>query len=300
MKEFFQVLGRHKLRHSTSSVTTEMLKDMNKSMMIENTNLELKKTDFAKDEDQRNLIKLLLNSTIGKFASRPRVNTKFVNSKKEFYDVLCTEDVCLAEVLGDVAKLTVKERKKIYSSKGSMVITAYITARTRIMLHKYVMLIANSGYSLYYTDCDSLFFSGPKNQKVPLPVGTSFGDFKEVYKNIVSFSCVGRKRYCVTINEENKKKSVKKISGLALDSMMTKEEVTEETFQDFIQGLEENEIVTKPVLQPKKRRRKNIPEKILIPHKFSNKSLVERKALQRLPTFDTKRIITKPWGYTVY
>ena len=210
LKEFFQVLGRHKLRHSTSSVTTEMLKDMNKSMMIENTNLELKKTDFAKDEDQRNLIKLLLNSTIGKFASRPRVNTKFVNSKKEFYDVLCTEDVCLAEVRGDVAKLTVKERKKIYSSKGSMVITAYITARTRIMLHKYAMLIANSGYSLYYTDCDSLFFSGPKNQKVPLPVGTSFGDFKEVYKNIVSFSCVGRKRYCVTINEENKKKSVKK------------------------------------------------------------------------------------------
>ena len=116
----------------------------------------------------------------------------------------------------------------------------------------------------------------------------------------MSFSCVGRKRYCVTINDENRKKSVKKISGLALDSMMTKEEVTEETFQDFIQGLQENEIITKPVLQPKKRRRKNIPEKMLISHKFSNKSLVERKALQRIPTFDTKRIATKPWGYTVY
>ncbi len=57
LKDFFQVLGRHKLRHSISSVTTEMLKDINKSMMIENTNLELKKTDFARDEDQRNLIK---------------------------------------------------------------------------------------------------------------------------------------------------------------------------------------------------------------------------------------------------
>lgn len=269
-------------------------------MGFENTNLELKVDDFSHNPDLRLQFKLILNSMLGKLAQKPsNEETTIVNSNEQLQEILKKSEVtninCVNE---DFCEVRYKQegKKAAIDKKGNCIAYAFITARTRIYLHSNLMLLHRRGFKLYYTDCDSIIFSGNQKQRdLPLPLGIAFGDFKaELGENvdIHDFSCLGRKQ--LQIQYAKRTQSVPslqflyKIKGLSLDSKQAQEQVKEHfpTAETTKQAFQSDLKI--PVPQIRRINNKTTKQTFC---------LSTRSACQRKVVVDDQNLYTIPWGY---
>ena len=164
----FQYSG---LPTSSENENRTLVSRVNEKMSFSNTPLELKPEDFYAKPALRQQFKMILNSMLGKLAQQShKENGQFVSSADELQKLLKTRNITNVNITNEdfchvnlEATTTFGEVNK----KGNCIVYAFITARTRILMHTNLMKLQNQGYDIFYTDCDSIIFSSKKNPFLP-------------------------------------------------------------------------------------------------------------------------------------
>lgn len=273
------------------------VEEINTKMGFSGSKLELKIEDFSSDPDLRQQFKVILNSMLGKLAQQsPQETSQFVTSQRELRELMKNHDITNVNIAAnEFCHLSVQSKKPFdVNKKGNCVVYAFITARTRILMHQHLMALQKAKFSLYYTDCDSLIFVGEKTASLPLPIGFAFGDFKEELgfgTEIQSFSCTGRKQYRLAYtrkgNRNREEEVLFKIKGISLTSQLAKKRVLDQfpTPDVLAQDIE----AKKKICIPQVRRVKNSFRKQMFHINVDS-------SCQRKCTND-QALCTLPWGY---
>ncbi len=265
-------------------------------MGFSGTNLELKLEDFSNDPALRKQFKIIMNSMLGKLAQEiTKEKGQFVSSKKELDDLMKTHNITNVNLTSNTFCHVNVEAKKVnqFNKKGNCIVYAFITARTRIFMHQHMTNLQKCGFKLFYSDCDSIIFSGKKDTSPSLPIGFAFGEFKaELGLNTVikSFSCLGRKQFRLEYfkKETKEKEIIFKLKGISLESKIAKQEVLDKFPKPH--ALAEAILSKKKICIPQVRRIQNSYRKQLF-HVTSNCSS-QRKC------GGDDHLTTYPWGFT--
>ena len=262
-------------------------------MNFHGTNLELQRNDIESNSHKRKLYKRFMNSCIGKFAQQKQFpETKFVRSAEEIDKILedgeiITDFNTIGESVCRVETEPGSEKKcNRFDRKANPIITAFVTALSRIDMHKNIVLLVEKGFTPLYTDTDSLIFFGPTEKNIPLATSPILGDFKEEFnKTLRSFCCIGKKNYAVTMaSEKNMEETVLKVRGLSFHSKTASNKICFNDFKKFLSRQSE----TLPVIpQTHLKLKKN-------PHSVSKEVRHMRIATQ----LNFGRVLTKSINYT--
>ncbi len=296
--DYIRVLAYFKIKYSERPKSSEELKILNEKMAFKGTPLELKMSDFEKKDSLRQHFKLLLNSALGKLAQKPFSHKiSYVKSQEELWKLFEEEDIeNVSAISEDICQISIRESekgKKKPNFRTNCILYAFITARSRIRLHKSIMTLQQNKFHVYYCDCDSIFFSGPKNVTPPLVISPAFGDFKnEVPEDstITNFSCLGRKHYQIISKKEGEKEGTAafKIRGISLQSDIALQKVS----KDY--PLKPPHDKSVPLLVPQVR--KVHPSPLTTASKSRQISMSRNIICQRKVMIDNRRK-TYPWGY---
>ena len=262
-------------------------------MGFENSRLQLEKNDFKDEPDRREHIKLLLNSSLGKFnQTSQNVSTKFIRSAGEMDNLFQNhaEDIIdFIDINSTVCQVNLRSNFPSKNRRTNPIILAFITAKTRIFLHQQIVKLTKANMLPYYTDTDSILFTAKTNVRPPLEFGLGFGNFKHELgekSTIKKFHAYGRKNFFIAYeNEHSKKESLlTKIAGMTLNSQLAKGE-----FKKLV--VEKNPKLAQIRNVFKQQLRMTIP-------------VVQRVTLnnveyrcERKVDKNSDNLITKPWGY---
>ncbi len=272
---------------------TLFLRQLNETMEFTNTNLELEVEDFNDNEGVRQHIKLLLNSALGKFNQKNHnIKCKFVKSADELEDLFRQKysEILSFNEMDSVCQVSLKDNFPLKKRQANPTILAFITANARIFLHKQIMQLVDSQFQPFYTDTDSILFSGPKHCAPPLNFGFAFGDFKhELGENskILEFKCNGRKNFSLRYETETGKEFVDvKVAGMTLSSKISQEE---------LEKLNGNENAVK-ITQVRHTCKAKFHKRVPIVQKHSMNTIVSEKC-QRIVNENSDILSTYPFGY---
>ncbi len=214
------------------------LNEINERLQFFKTPLELKPSDFEENPRLREHFKLMLNAGLGKLAQRKKKSKNFFVSEAEEISQISNEEEILNifDISDSLCHISTSAKKSdvalsnlgilSQNENSNPILYAFITARTRILLHQNIMKLCEKNFTVYYCDCDGLFFTGKKGQPLPLDIGACFGQFRAQFGkdcSIQSFVSHGRKNYKICLLENGKVSSIFKLSGLSLDSELAKE-----------------------------------------------------------------------------
>lgn len=259
--------------------------------------------DIEPNLRKRNFYKLMSNALFGKFlqtTNKPRV--KYLNSQEElqqlFYsgvdinDISCiNENLCLASVKLNEQRLPANRSQNVY-------IGSQITAYAREVIYKHLQTIAEvPGVTIYQIECDSLFFSLPKNHFCPLILSPCLGDFKNIYDGeTTGFYSLGNKQYNLNYEskETNTLNSVFKISGLCLKNRHELEKVNDKTFESFLNDYVSGEIRNTIFFQSKTFN--DLKEFKVLNHQ-QKYTLTNKLSRKRFFNVFNERLISYPFGF---
>ncbi len=270
-----------------------------------NTPFELKSSDFQEDKRLRHHYKLMLNAGLGKLAQRQKQSRSFFATTEE-------EITKLSKDLGGNEKITniygiSDSLCQVYSedtmegksnlgnlkstANGNPILYAFITARTRILIHKNINLLRKHNFTVYYCDCDSIFFVGNESCTNPLDVGLAFGQFRAELKeeqNIQSFVAHGRKNFKLTYKEGAEDKTLFKLSGISLKSPLSKSAVNDIYSNEVEEDIGSNQKVAQIRHVHKK--------KLSTTVEIQNVSVRQNVVCQRKVDYSQISKPTYPWG----
>jgi hypothetical protein len=205
--EFETTVNFNELRFSLNNGFIEILKvhyivyaNPVKSPFINFIEDNYKKRMKSRDELNRTIYKLKMNSLYGRFGMRMKLNTEYFNEipfniirELKESDKYC--DIQLFnEQRNDCFLITENERFK-NSFFSIPTYSSYITSEARVILLK--ALIANEDQKVVYCDTDSIFLEG----KFIGNVSEGLGDFKKEDKKVIEIN--GLKNY--VYEKDNKK-----------------------------------------------------------------------------------------------
>ncbi len=214
--------------------------DINKVMGFKNTTLELRRKDFKEDEAMRQHIKLLLNSALGKLNQKKGgIKTKFFRSMDEiqsFFNEKKNEIIDLTD-LESACQINYKSEDSSLKRQSNPILYAFITANARIFLHQNILKLVKHNFLPFYTDTDSILFSGPKNANLPLNFGGAFRQFKHEFKEdteIMQFTARGRKNFWLSYSTPNELENqiCIKVCGLNFSSHLLRKTILSNTKND--------------------------------------------------------------------
>ena len=149
---------------------------------------------------------------------------------------------------------------------------------------------------IYQIECDSIFFSLPRDVECPLGISPCLGDFKEIYSDeINSFYSLGQKQYCINLLKDNSKTdTIFKVSGLSLQNDFNQSLLSENTFEQFLDKFCEGENVSK---QFKHKRFKSDFFNLKVISYQQKYTLTNRLSQSRFVNCFDDRFTTYPFGY---
>jgi hypothetical protein len=253
------------------------------------------------NKGKRTLFKLMANSFFGKFAQKHnKSKTLFAANQtqlEEIYfsydevkDIFCLNDeVCQVQVKPNEFKLPPNRNSNCY-------LGGQITAYARQVMHEHLTNLLKIGATLYQTDTDSICFTLPNDQSIPLLISHSLGHFKkEVDGNIVSFYSLGSKNYVIVYEKDNVYKSITKSKGFSLVSDLNQTKLNENLYLHYIDQFSKHISEKKEVNQLRYKRRKLDHFQIepnLEPLTFTNDV-----SKRRFVCTNTKHFVTLPYGF---
>ncbi len=203
-------------------------------------NLKLTKNDFKENQEIRDHIKILLNSALGKFNQKSHhISNKFITNSTEMEKLFQESG---ENILGfndldeNICHVVLKTTGGVKQRKTSPTLLAFITAKSRILLHKSLIQLVEAGFVPYYCDTDSILFSGKKNKTPPIKFGLGFGTFKHELgerTKIREFTGYGRKNFFIRYeeNDSNEQKILAKICGMTLSSKIAQDEFAKKAWE---------------------------------------------------------------------
>ncbi len=245
-----------------SSVQAKDLPNIN-NLLIKKE-LQLEEKDITPNKEKRQVFKSFMNSLVGKFSQRSTyADTKFVATSEDIEEILnrgetiedftiLSKNIC--ELQTDKSSSFSSQSK--FDRKTNPVIAAFVTALSRIDMHKYIMLLPKHSCVPMYTDTDSLIFYSEKLTIPPLPISTKIGDFcKEYqeYENPEGFCSIGKKNYVISLSPTQN--PVLKVRGISFKGERSREGISFDTFYDYLSGKTKS---TKTIPQSKVIKKKGI------------------------------------------
>lgn len=250
---FVSLLNYNKIKYSDylKTTTNELQKELYCKSL--NDKLHLSEPNLLQPLDKPNsykqfLYKLAANSFFGKFQQRKdKLTTLFVGDDDELAKVV-EKNACKIQGINcfedRICNIVLKpEKKEIKDSLNeNCYLGAQIVALARIYFYKQIQKVLEVPNSqLFYCDTDSLFFSLPKNVENPLEMSDATGDFKNVYKNVQNFYCLGPKNYTVSCLIENQIQVSTKVRGLNLNSHNLNQTLDSAVYENFLRSFTKNQ-----------------------------------------------------------
>jgi len=265
LKDFVKKLNVFKLQSTDCFQNCQTDLEKENLCTLVNDRMELNHPDCITSQNvkpnqaKKNFYKLMCNSLFGKFIQRnDKSQIKYINHQDELNDLyykgikiedfFCVnENVCMINTSKNVLKLPPNRSQNIYVGNQ-------VTAYARQVIYQHMLKLKEIPQcQLYQIECDSLFFSLPKNVKCDLNFSPALGDFKQVYDgSITGFYSLGQKQYCVNYVNNDSLQSIFKVSGLCLKNKFNSEQVNENTFETFLDKFIEGSNCSKVFLQSKK------------------------------------------------
>ncbi len=192
---------------------------------------------------KRRQYKGLMNSLIGKLSQKSSFpQTKYVTTPEEIDATFSNGNKKISDFLpisDDLCELVIEEEtadsKRKPNRKTNPVLGAFVTALSRIDMHKQIMILVADGMVPMYTDTDSLVFFGPKNRAPPFKMTGNLGDFRKEYQSEAqSFCCIGKKNYAISFDREDRQRPVLKVCGISFKSEASQNAVSFEDFKNFL------------------------------------------------------------------
>lgn len=164
----------------------------------------LKRENFAYDGGRRQVSKLTMNSTYGKFATNPmRSETRFVRTSDQLRDILTTHPTSMdlemiVEGRDDTPPTTVVKYQSLESARSitettNVYIAALITAHARLIL--FDKLVELGPEKVLYCDTDSVICVLKESEVPPNELG-ALGDWTLEYDKLADgFAALGPKMY---------------------------------------------------------------------------------------------------------
>ena len=250
---------------------------------------------------KRNFYKLCANSLLGKLEQRhdkSRIIYAATNSDIEsiyFSDneienfFVINDKICELHVKPNILKLGPNRKSNCY-------LGAQVTAYARQTIHETALKITNLNYKLFHINCDSLMFSLPTTDTLPLEISHAVGDFKfELDNEILSYYSLGNKCYSLEFKtKQNVIKSLSKICGISINGKVNEEFVNAEIFKLYIKRFENQEKDHIKIRQ--KRFRRNF-EKKKITRNFTNITFSNQISVRRIVNMSDPNFKTFPYGY---
>ena len=151
----------------------------------------------SKNETERKVLKLLMNSLYGKFGTAGGVAREIRSLDK-------LGEVSYAPLDSTSGMIDVAAPSPPYAN---VLWSAWTTAAARVVLHKALVKANKSGAEVLYCDTDSIIFDGPN----PFPVSRELGAWK-VEKKCSEFEAKGPKYYY--FKAENRKRGEYRVKGV--------------------------------------------------------------------------------------
>jgi hypothetical protein len=177
------------------------------------------------DETLTFICKILLNSLYGKFGQKPEGTTYQVVRNQEEYRRLVKDKTKSVDNLGNFLAIT----EELPVEHRFPAISAFITARARIMIHTAIMAHKEN---FYYCDTDCMHISEPLDEEF---IGKGLGQFKLEYTGRVIY--LGKKLYWKIDTDEITSKGIPLPSKKSsLPESTEKRNRVKKAFCDIIQG----------------------------------------------------------------
>jgi hypothetical protein len=305
-KDFVQKLNFFKTKYSncfsnckTSTEKENYCKYLDKKMDLKEPFL-LTPSNIKFNLQQRNFYKLCCNALFGKFSERnDKSHTIFASNNDEiaaiFFsdqkieDIYCINDqICEVSVLPNIFKLKPNRKSNCY-------LGAEITALARQTIHEYALKLYSLNYQLYQINCDSLLFSMPINNILPIDISDAMGDFKfEVLGEILSYYSLGTKSYCISYKDPNGSiQTNSKICGISLNCKGANNLVDDKLFDFYLSQLVANK--TEKIEITQERFKKDF-KKYKVLHNFVNISFSNHLSTRRYVDLNAPNLLTFPYG----
>ena len=246
LKDFVHHLNYLKVKHSAclenlTNVREKVTycKKLNKDMNLK-APFNLSPSNVKLNSQKRTFYKLMANALFGKLEQRnDKSRTLYINqqseleklffSEKEIKDLNCiNSEICEVQFVPDSQKLPPNKNSNCY-------IGAQLTAYARQTIYSSLQVLEKTSATVFQVDCDSIIFSLPKLQVIPLPLSDAVGHFKHEIKNITSYQSLGPKNYCITFENNNIIQTVTKVRGLSLNNALNKNTFSAELFKTYVE-----------------------------------------------------------------
>jgi hypothetical protein len=243
----------------------------------------------------------MANGFFGKFQQKKtKPQTRFVRSQNNleslyFSNFEITDLFCINDNFCKVQIVPKDEQKIVPNLKNNCYIGGQIIAYSREIIYEHLNTIETNGGTLFQVECDSVIFSLPSNQNLPVCVSHALGHFKhEINGEILSYYSFGPKNYsityknCLTSNIE----TITKVSGLSLNNVMFKNELNEKLFSEYLSNL--NSLQQKTIAQVRTKEIKKTNEIISILGKVTYSNQISSRRILKPKSTD---LITLPYGF---
>jgi len=299
---YFKILASENFKSCHTNKEKETMCKLIASKMNFDESQPIDMTNSKPNQKKRNFYKLMCNSLFGKFLQRqdkPRL--RYISNQDEldriFYagikinDFFCiNDDMCLISTEENVLKMPPNRAQNVY-------IGSQITAYAREIIYRSLMqlnLLPNC--KIYQIECDSLFFSLPRDQMPNVDFSPCLGDFKHVYgdNEIIGFYSLGQKQYCVNYLDGASMKSCYKVSGLSLSSEYNADQLNENSFEILLDSFIEGSNSSKTFFQKKTHSDFHNLKVISYQQKYTLTNHLSRK---RFVNAFSDRLVTYPFGF---
>lgn len=301
LKDFFSKMASLRLKNLYDGLISkdDYCNQVN-SLLDLPENFKLTPTTLCNNVTKQSIIKLSLNSVIGKFsANQNHFRQNFiVNSQKQLEEKTRLKKIYALEPLNDYSVLVTIDSPPRHSSRNvNIYIGSHISAFARIYLYQKIMTLLKEKCTLYYQDTDSLAFSKPKHCPSIFQLSPLLGDFKQVLgpqSIITEFYSLGQRNYCIVFeNQKNEIEFLVKCKGLCLKNWFSKDILSPNIYHSFISKFLSNEIQSLNIKQMRLKQKSQVTPKIMLnqTYSFSNQIHINRIIL--------KSGSTLPYGYKV-
>lgn len=267
---FETVVNFNELRFAVNNGFVEILKvhymvygNPVKSPFTEFIDDNYKKRMSSKDELNRTIYKLKMNSLYGRFGMRMKMNTEYFD-EIPFHIIRELKEAgkfCDIQLFNEQRNdcFLITENEKFKNSFFSIpTFSSYITSEARIILLK--ALLANEKEGLCYCDTDSIFLEG----KFKGSVSEKLGDFKDEKKKVTRIEGLKNYEY-----ENEKGESVLVIKGISknskkeVDRLTGKEKYHTQKYYKTKQSLRQNKQAGESYIMTKELKQKYDKREVL-------------------------------------
>ena len=296
LSKFMSILGLGKLIHSKveEEEKKEASNNINLSLNLPK-NLHVTEEDFQENSQLRSFYKHLLVGVLGKFAQKnSKTETRVVRSQSSLEEVFYREKIQELFPCKKICILFVdKASKSSINMSGNSIIYSYVTALSRIYVHKKMMCLEAVGAKIFSISNDSITFTLPHSSHNPLRESQLFGDFKNEYEPhfLQFFLSFGVKNQIVGMSCKTHFEMIIKARGFNLKHQNFEKFLTLPKFKKMIDSYCEGKrvMIKLPQIRSKTEFKNLTTKDILLHYCMSN-------------TVDTNRILlkgltSKPYGW---